>query len=240
MEERFGRTWKLFVMVAAGLGTLSFFLPFLECELGDARVPASPYRILIGVDDVAQIDPALRRLPEAERVRLLAAWNATVRHEVKLSVAGAPAGEQASRIPYFYGAIASLLFIAGIAIARRQLGFLAGFATVSAGLCGTWGWTREVLLIRRSFPGGNAPIALSSGATLFGIAGVIALAAGIASLVWADPGGFRARRKVLVQLHRGEAPVPVAIDMPTDAQNAAMPTATLRVRSTRSDGGGRA
>lgn len=237
MAERFGRTWKLFVMVAAGLGALSFFLPFLECELGGARVPASPYRILTGVDDVAQIDPALRGLPDAERVRILAAWNATVRHEVKLSVVGTPAGEQASRIPYFYGAVVSLLFIAGISIARRQLGFLAGFATVAAGLCGTWGWTREVLLIRRSFPEGNPPIALSSGATLFGIASVIALAAGIASLVWADPGGFRARRKVLVQLRRGEAPV--AIDMPTEEQSAAMPTATLRVRARGSDDGER-
>jgi hypothetical protein len=34
-----------------------------------------------------------------------------------------------------------------------------------------------------------------SGATLFVIAGAIALIAGIGSLVWPDPGGFRARRK---------------------------------------------
>jgi hypothetical protein len=97
MAERLGRMWKLLVMIAAGLGTLSFFAPFLECECGDARLPASPFRILVG--------------------------------------------------------------------------------------------------------------------------------------------GFRARRKILVQLQRGHAPV--AIDMPTGEQGAAMPTATLRVRPTRSDGGER-
>lgn len=229
--------WKLLVMVAAGLGTLSFFMPFLECEYGDARVPASPYRILIGLNDVAQIDPALRSLPEADRARLLEAWNATVRREVTMSIIQTPTGQQASRIPYFYLATASLLVIAAIAVARRELGFLATFGTVGAGLGGIWGWTRELLLIRHSFSGSNPLVALSSGATLFVIASAIALTAGIGSLVWADPGGFRARRKILVQLQRGDAPV--EIDMPTDEQSAAMPTATLRVRSTRSDGGER-
>ena len=237
MVERFGRTWKLFVMVAAGLGTLSFFMPFLECEIGGARIPASPYRILIGASDIAQIDPALGSLPGADRARLLEAFNATVRRETTMGIVASVTGQQASRIPYFYLSTAALLVIAAMAAARRELGFLSGFGTVGAGLGGVWGWTRELLLIRHSFPGEYLPIALSSGATLFVSASAIALLAGIASLVWADPGGFRARRKILVQLQRGDDPI--AVDMPTEEQSAAIPTATLRVRATRpSEGDG--
>jgi hypothetical protein len=99
------------------------------------------------------------------------------------------------------------------------------------------GWTREVLLIRHSFSEGSSSVALSSAATLLVIAGAIGLVAGVGSLVWADPGGFRAPGKISVQVRRGEAPI--GLDMPTDQQSAAIPTATLRVRSTRGDGGGR-
>ena len=60
------------------------------------------------------------------------------------------------------------------------------------------------MLIRHSFLGSHPPVALSSGATLFVIASAIALAAGIGSLVWADPNTKMYRMHRLVQeLGRG-------------------------------------
>src|SRR4029453_8854252 len=119
---------------------------------------------------------------------------------------------QSSRVPYFYLGTALLLVIAATALARRELGFFASLATVACGLVGVGGWTRELLLLRHSFAGGHATIALASGPHLLAVGGVRAVAAGGGALIWPDPGGFRARGKISVQLQRGEAAV--ALDMP--------------------------
>jgi hypothetical protein len=233
MAERLGRIWKLIVVVAAGVSALSFVLPYLRVDHDPADVPVSAYRILIGFDDVAQIDPALRRLPAREQAEVLDAWNATVRTELKI-LGQTDIRPQASRVPYFYAGAALLLIVAAIAIARRELGFFASLATMAGGLIGVWGWTRELLRLRHILPGDFATTALSSGAHLSAVAGAIALVAGVGALIWPDPGGFRAPRKISVQLQRGEGPV--AIDMPTVGRGAAIPTATLRSRAGRSRG----
>jgi hypothetical protein len=105
--------------------------------------------------------------------------------------------------------------------------------TVSGGLCAAWGWTRELLIERRIVSAADLPPHIAWGATLLAVAGAIALVAGIGARLWADPGGFRARRKISALLQRGEGRI--AIDMPTAEQNTAVPTATLRRASARSD-----
>jgi hypothetical protein len=230
MRDHLGRAWKLVIVVAAGLATGSFFAPFIALRHAPAMVPVSAYRIVIGFDDLGQVDPALRDLPERARDKLLASWNDAIQHE-PLAVEGKPPPE--NRIPYYYLSAVLLLAVAAVALARRQLGFWGALFTFGSGLYATWGWTRELVIERRISGAANLSPHIAWGATLLATAGALALVAGIGALLWPDPGGFRARRKIAAVLRRGEGPI--AIDMPTAEQDAKVPTATLRRSSARSD-----
>jgi hypothetical protein len=228
MGARFGRAWKLVVVVAAGLATFSFFTPFVEISHEHLTVPVSAYRIVAGFDEVGQIDPALRKLPPRARHEQLETWNYAIQHEPYVVLGQRP---RASHVPYYYLSAALLLVVSAIAIARRQLSLLAALYAVAGGLGATGSWLHELSIGRLM----SSPVELAAhitwGATLLAIAGAIALVAGIGALLWVDPGGFRAARKITALVEHGEGPV--AIDMPTSEQDATIPTATLRAPSAR-------
>jgi hypothetical protein len=229
MRTWVARSWKLFVAAAAVLGAVSFFEPFFAVGSGDISIPVSAFRVMAGFDDAAQLLPVMREAPEPQRSTLLARWNDMIQHEA----VGPDLRPQPSRIPYFYLSVATLLLVAAVALVRRELSFFAALATVGAGLCALWGWSREVLLLRHAAETAERVITLASGGTLLGVVGLIALVVGIGALLWPDPGGFWPPRTISVLVARGEAPV--EIEMPTSAANAAVPTATLRVRTPRDD-----
>jgi hypothetical protein len=211
------------------VATFSFFEPFIAISYNGTIVPVSAYRVTVGFDDVGQVDPALRDLPERARNAMLASLNNAIQHET-----GAPnPRQQSDRIQYYYLSAVLLFAVAAVAIARRQLGMFGGLFTVGAGLCAICGWTRTLLIERRMAQEGGPFVHAAGGATLLAVAGAIALVAGIGALLWMDPGGGRARGKILAVVQRGEGPI--EIDMPTREQNAAIPTATLRRRPGRSD-----
>jgi hypothetical protein len=58
------------------------------------------------------------------------------------------------------------------------------------------------------------------------VAGALGLLAGIGSMMWPDPGGFRAPRTIAVQLE-GEADE-VLLPLPTGRRAGRVPKATLR------------
>lgn len=227
MRDWLGRGWKLVVVVAAGLASLSFFAPFITLR-HDPMIPVSPYRIVIGFEDIRQIDPALSGLPEKARIEILETLNFSIQHEPFAIQGKKP---PANHIPYYYLSALLLLAVAAVALARRQLGFLGALFTVGGGLGATLGWTRELVLERRLLSEADMSMHIAGGAALLAVAGGLALIAGIGGLVWPDPGGFRARRKIAALVQRGEGPV--AIDMPTAEQNAMVPSATLRRPSGR-------
>ncbi|MEO7731230.1 MAG: hypothetical protein ABIY55_09680 [Kofleriaceae bacterium] len=220
MTDSIGRAWKLVILVAAGLATYSFFQPFYTVRVGDAVIPVSAYRIVVGFTEVAQLDPDLRA--PADPARLLADFNDAIRQETSDNPNVAP---QASRIPAYYLSALTLLVVGGVACARRRLGLIGSLFTLGAGLCATWGCTRHALIARHATHAGEV-YTLSAAPLWLGAAGLLALLAGVGAFVWADPGGFRARRTISALVVRGEGPV--ALEMPSGARDAAIPTATLK------------
>lgn len=216
----------MLVAVAAGLGMLAFFVPFLESRFAGREVGISPYRLVVGFDDVGVYDPALRAAPEAQRAAWLAALNASLgRENVRVFVD--EVGSQPSRVPYFFLAVAVLIVAAAHALARRQLGLLGALAAIGGGLGAIGGWSRQLLLERETVRIGAEVVShLAPSAVVFLIAGVVALIGGVGALCWPDPGGYRARRKIFARLVIGEGPVP--IDMPSGEQDARVPRAELR------------
>ena len=222
MADSIGRSWKLVILVAAGCAVFSFFQPFYTARVAGVTVSVTAYRIVLGFTDVTQLDPSLRATSSAEAARALAMFNDAIRHEV---VDDPNRPTQASRIPAYYLSAIALLIVGVIACARRRLGLLGSLATLAAGLCATWGCTRHALMARHATHAGD--VFTHTGAPLWlGIAGFLALLAGVGAFVWADPGGFRAPRTISALLARGEPAV--ALAMPSADRNAAIPTATLK------------
>jgi hypothetical protein len=222
MADSIGRSWKLVILVAAGLATFSFFQPFYTVRVAGVTVPVTAYRIVFGFSDVTQLDPDLRATSAADAERMLALFNDAIRHE-SLDDPNRPT--QTSRIPAYYVSAIALILVGLVACARRRLGLLGSLVTLGAGLCATWGCTRHALMARHATHAGD--VLTHSGAPLWlGMAGFLALLAGVGAFVWADPGGFRAPRTISALLVRGEGAVPLA--MPSADRNAAIPTATLK------------
>jgi hypothetical protein len=223
MSDSIGRAWKLVILVAAGLATFSFFQPFYTVRVADVTVPVSAYRIVFGFTDLAQLGLELRASSAEDAApRLLTALNGAIGQET-LDNPNRPV--QASRIPAYYLSAVALFIVGVVACARRRLGLLGSLFTLAAGLCAAWGVTRHALMARHPL---NSVEALThSGAPLWlGVAGALAVLAGVGALVWADPGGFRARRTISALVHRGDGPVD--LEMPSDAHGAAIPKATLK------------
>lgn len=185
------------VLVAAGLVILGFFEPFVEAPTRPHPIQMSPYRILVGYDDIGQLDPSLRALPDDARAQRLDYLNRSFDEEPIIDNKFTGRG-QPSRIPHCFLTGLLLLAIAVVALWRRQLGLVGSLFTIAGGLGATYGWTRELVLERHTLHAGGLPSHLVWGAAFLVAAGALALLAGVGALLWSDPGGFLPRRTISV------------------------------------------
>jgi hypothetical protein len=228
VREHVGRSWKLVVLVAAGLGVLAFFEPFIEIPIDLPTAPRtmqlSAYRVLVGFDDIGQFDPALRQLPVRKQREALAELNDSLAQEIVTQ--GDLYRVHASRIPHCFLSVLLLLAVAAVALARRELGLLGSLFAIGGGLGATYAWSRVLSLARHTQAAGGVPSHLLWGGAVMAAAGALGLLAGIGSMLWPDPGGFRSPRTITVQLEGDDDEVRLPI--PTGRRAARMPKATLR------------
>lgn len=185
------------IVLAAGLGVLAFFLPFHRYELGARDLDVSAYRIVVGFDRAAQLDPAHAELEPWRQDRILRAFNHAIAHEQSRDGFGDELSkERRSPVPYYFAAAIGLVLIAASCLWTRCLGLFGALGAIACGLCALWGYTRELLVDRNI---ARTALALgklvdtstvAAGATLLLVVGLFALIAGVGGLAFVDPGGF--------------------------------------------------
>jgi hypothetical protein len=221
MMATLGRSWKIVVLAATVLGAVGFFAPFRRYVLGEREIQVTPYRMLIGYSDVAQIAPELAARSEEARAVLLERWNDLVRHETMVTWEGREFSVM-NRVPLYFLSVIACGLAAAIAFARR-LGLFTGLLVVAGGLCALWGWSRELLLSRAaSSAAGREVLHTGWGVNLALACGLLALVAGIGSLLIQDPGKKRPRVRIVVD---GEAR-----EIEVDEPKTSVPVARLRKR----------
>jgi len=182
------RSWKLWVLVAAALGTYGFFQPFFTIDSVDLEVSA--YRIVAGYQSLDEIGPERfgvrpdQRNTEYER-ETLRKVNDWVRSDHVAQFDWNTTVTQKSFVPYYFLSAALLLAIAFYAFVERKLRTSAAWVVLIASMPALWGFSR-------AWRGAMAypEVHLGSGAVFLGATGVLAIAVGIAALVREDPGGF--------------------------------------------------
>lgn len=193
VQATVGRSWKLVLALATGLGVWAFFLPIHRHHVGDLAVEVSAYRILNGFEAATQVDPDAARLDAHDQERLLANVNELVQNE------GRPdphhIGEiknTPSWVPFYFLTVVGLALITLVVLIRRNLGPLTSAGALVLGLGAIGLVLRELVIDRHGVSelGARASTTAYGGAVL-AIAGALAMIAGIGGLLVADPGGFR-------------------------------------------------
>ena len=165
---------KVIVLAAGGLGVLAFFLPYYTFEYSDTheKVPGSGYHLAFGFPDphhdhwryqvrtLCQPDDPICRDNEDQR-------GAKLHH---------------TRVPLYFWTAAVFLIVGVVSIWRKRMSIPAGLCALAASMFAIGLWLNEInhdWMTPESTP--------AIGATLLGIAGLIALGPSFAVLYWREP-----------------------------------------------------
>jgi len=168
------RWMKVIVLMAGGLGVLAFFLPYYTFEYTDTheKVPASAYHLAVGFPDplhdhlMYEVRTRCRPddLPCMENEDL----NGAELHHIK--------------VPFYFWTAATFLLVGILSIWRKRMSIPAGLCALAASMFAIGLWLNEInhdWMTPESTP--------AIGATLLGIAGLIALVPSFAVLYWREP-----------------------------------------------------
>jgi hypothetical protein len=182
------RAMKYVVLLAGALGVFGFFQPFFVFEAGERTIEASAHTLLVGFDD-PKLDP-LRYEATPDCVQnVIALDNGSVLDGVSCG----HGDKHRSYVPIYFLSAAVFALLALWAIARRRMSALAGVLTLPASFLAIGGWLRELkldLLVESSHT--------STGATMLGLSGIVALGATIVLFVRAEPP--RPSKKKLIEI----------------------------------------
>lgn len=170
--------WMKYVMLLAGaIGVLGFFLPFFVFEVGDREVPASARTLLVGFDD-----PQLEPLRYEASPDCISEVLQTDNGHVLGGYSCGHADKHKSFVPMYF-ASAIIFGLVGLwSIVRRRMSGFAGLFTLPASFLALGGWLRELKLDRLVESSHT-----STGATLLGVSGILALAATVAIFIRPEP-----------------------------------------------------
>lgn len=182
------RAAKYVILLAGAIGILGFFQPFFVFELGSRRIEASAHTLLVGFDD-----PKLDILRYEESPDCIHESIATDNGYLLNGTSCGHGDEHRSYAPIYFASAAMFTLVALWAIARRRMSGLAGILTLPASFLAIGGWLRELKLDRLSDTSHT-----STGATLLGVSGIVALIATIVVLVRAEP--LRPPKKKVVEI----------------------------------------
>ena len=171
------RAWKYLVLLGGIAGVAGFFLPFVAFESTDRMFTGSisAYRIVSGIDDVAQVIESSGPL--------VATTNADVQAFVK-TINDDLAEYRAGLIGFFIPAVL-LALLGALAGARRRMGRLAGLLAIVFGLANAGVW---VLFSSVHAEQPDKTVSLGLGLHMLLAAGVLGVLAGIGALLLPDRG----------------------------------------------------
>ncbi len=196
MRDTVGRSWKLLVLVAAGLGVWSFFLPIHRYTRdGASDLHVSAYRVARGYERAVDIDPSYASLERWQQDRIVRDTNETIQYVTHGGTSYVPRTQSRSLVPYYFTSIAILVLVALFVFVTRTLGTFTALTSLVMGLAALGAVLRELVVDRRvADVAERASSSVGSAAAVLAFAGALALIAGVGGLLVPDPGGFRAKR----------------------------------------------
>jgi hypothetical protein len=168
------RWMKVIVLLAGGLGVLAFFLPYYTFEYSDTheQVPASAYHLAVGFPD-----PSHDHLMYEVRTRCMPDDQACLDTEDQQG-----ARLHHIKVPYYFWTTITFLLVGILSIWRKRMSIPAGLFALAASMFAIGLWLNEInhdWMTPHSHP--------AIGATLLGIAGLVALGPSFAVLYWREP-----------------------------------------------------
>ncbi|HTL38568.1 MAG TPA: hypothetical protein VL326_35805 [Kofleriaceae bacterium] len=166
------RWMKVIVLLAGGLGVLAFFLPYYTFETDREYVPASAYHLTVGFPDHAYDYLAYEVRTRCQPDDLPCMESEDLKGAELYHI----------KVPFYFWTAATFLLVGILSIWRKRMSIPAGLFALAASMFAIGLWLNEInhdWMTPHSHP--------AIGATLLGIAGLIAIGPSFAVLYWREP-----------------------------------------------------